>query len=270
MWGRVMIDWDDAFDNSGYVSGSADLPDAWLKAASDARQALTGQLDVRYGPHPRAVFDLFEPKGAAHGSIVFVHGGYWHLMDKSYWSHLARGWVQAGWRVVIPSYPLAPEVRISEITRSIADAVEHVVKHSDGPIRLVGHSAGGHLVARMGCVGVLPASVQSRIAKIVGVSGVYHLDPLLQTAMNNSLGLSASEVAAESPVHLAPLTHVPMTFWVGDQERPEFVRQTRMIAERWTALGAKIQTVYAQGKHHFNVLDDLTAPNGDLTRHCIS
>ena len=68
------------------------------------------------GTAPRNRFDLFLPEDAPKGLVVFVHGGYWVRFDKSYWSHLARGSVEHGYAVAMPSYTLCPQTRISGIT----------------------------------------------------------------------------------------------------------------------------------------------------------
>jgi len=269
-----VIDWDDAFDNSGYIAGSDMLPELWATEAAAMRSTLLaegrGQLDQIYGPDPREIYDIFQPVGQAKGTVIFVHGGFWHLLDKSYWSHYAKGCLENGWAVAMLSYPLAPQVRISEITAAIARAVTHFADTSSGPFRLVGHSAGGHLVTRILCQGVLPDSVAAGISRVVSVSGMYHLAPLLETKMNDTLRLTEAEVTAESPVHLDPAGPTPITFFVGDQERPEFLRQSRMIAERWAAKGAQVQTVFDQNTHHFNVIGSLQNPQGTLTKEVLT
>ncbi|MEM7290455.1 MAG: alpha/beta hydrolase, partial [Pseudomonadota bacterium] len=121
------IDWDDAFDNMGSVEGSHLFVDRWGNLSSQFRErwAQTGsvELDVSYGSHPRQKFDLFRPEGPSRGTIIFVHGGYWIRTSKETWSFLAEGALANGWNVVLPGYPLAPEVKVADITRSIIDAV---------------------------------------------------------------------------------------------------------------------------------------------------
>ena len=265
-----MIDWDDAFDNSGYVPGADKLAEQWTSEAEIYRSARVvlqrARLDLPYGSGAREEFDLFLPDATPTGTLVFVHGGYWHMLDKSYWSHFANGCVSNGWAVVVPGYPLAPQVSITQITDSITRMVSHVAEITDGVIVLAGHSAGGHLVSRMICTGVLPESVLVRIKRVVPVSGVYHLNPLLETKMNDKLRLTESEVMTESPVHLDPVRGIPVTVWVGDHERPEFLRQTRMIAECWAAKGVQVHSVYEPGFHHFDVIASLQDMHGTLTR----
>ena len=268
-----MIDWDDAFDNSGYVDGADKLVEQWAVEAKAYRTNCVAQqrarLDLQYGTDPREAFDLFLPEDTPKGTVVFVHGGYWLRLDKSYFSLYAHGCISNGWAVAIPSYPLVPQVFVSQITESIIRVVNHIAEAFDGDIALIGHSAGGHLVSRLACAGVLPESTVSRITRVVAVSGVYHLNPLLNTKMNDKLQLTESEVMTESPVHLEPNQSIPVTFWVGDHERPEFLRQTRMVAECWSAKGALVHTVYESACHHFNVIATLQDKNGSLTREIV-
>ena len=107
------------------------------------------RLDLVYGDGQRNRFDLFLPEDTPKGLVVFVHGGYWVRFDKSYWSHLARGSVEHGYAVAMPSYTLCPQTRISGITREIGAAIAAAASMIAGPIHLTGHSAGGHLATRM-------------------------------------------------------------------------------------------------------------------------
>lgn len=272
---HTMIDWDDAFDNSGYVTGSELLAACWAEAAAECRDRWlrTGQarLDLVYGEAARCRLDLFTPASNGAGLIVFVHGGYWHLLDRSYWSHLAGAALDAGWAVAIPSYPLAPAARIAEITQAIRAAVEFAASRIDGPIRLVGHSAGGHLVTRMACADIeLATTVRQRLQKIVAVSGIYDLRPLLLTRMNDTLRLDADEAALESPALLRPRPGVVVRCWVGAGERPEFLRQARLLGESWHAAPVDLGEIYEPGKQHFSVIDGLAQPDSALFKELMS
>ena len=186
------------------------------------------------------------------------------MFDKSSWSHLAAGAVARGWSVAVPSYPLAPQARISQITRSIARAISQAAAHVPGALRLAGHSAGGHLVTRMMCAGVLPKDVAGRLARVVSISGLYQLSPLVGTALNDTLRLTPQEAQDESPISHAPLAGVPLTAWVGARERPEFLRQTRLIEEVWGLKGADVKAVYEPGHNHFTVIEALSKADTPL------
>ncbi|WP_375551910.1 alpha/beta hydrolase [Rhodophyticola porphyridii] len=264
-----MIDWTDAFDNSSYVPGSDKLAGLWSDAASAYRDrampAGRARLDIPYGPGPRNRFDLFLPGTEPKGLIVFIHGGYWKALDRSFWSHMAAGPLSHGWAMAIPSYTLAPEARISEITREIGAAITAAAGEVPGPIRIIGHSAGGHLVSRMLCrSGPLDSPVLDRLERAISVSGIHDLRPLLQTDMNKTLRLSEAEAEAESPALQDPHGTIPIYFWVGAAERPELVRQTRLIGEIWGAKGADTSEVYEPGQDHFSVISALADAESPL------
>jgi arylformamidase len=264
-----MIDWNDAFDNSGYIPGSVDLIETWSIKAAAYRQSMSAaacaHLNVGYGDEARNKFDLFMPEKKPGGLVVFVHGGFWQMLDKSYWSHLAKGAVDQGWSVAIPSYALAPEAKIAQITQEIAMAINSASSMVEGPIRLVGHSAGGHLVTRMASAdSPLPTTMISRVSGVVAISGIYDLRPLTLTNMNQVLGLTEDEAIAESPAFHSPRQEIPICFWVGDEERPEFLRQNRLICEAWSKNSSLVDACYQSGKHHFSVIDDLAIANSPI------
>jgi acetyl esterase/lipase len=131
-----MIDWDDAFDNGGYVHGSAEMPGRWAAAAAAFRDAQgSAEYDLAYGPGARNRMDIFRPADPR-GLVVFIHGGYWRRFDKSFWSLLAAGPLARGWAVAMPSYTLAPDARIATITAEIGQAITAAADLAQGPIRL--------------------------------------------------------------------------------------------------------------------------------------
>jgi arylformamidase len=266
----MIEDWDDAYSNRAHIAGADDYPPRWAADAAAFRQAMTtadrAEIDLPYGSAPRERFDLFRPEGLSKGLAVFIHGGYWMLFDKSSWSHLAAGAVARGWTVALPSYTLCPEVRIADITRQIAKAIAAAAERVSGPIVLSGHSAGGHLVTRMVSEnGPLAESLRPRLARVVSISGLHDLRPLLHTKMNETLRLDAAEAAAESAALQVPIAGLPLCCWVGAEERPEFRRQNALLANIWTGLGARTSAAEAAGRHHFNVIDELTDPASALT-----
>ena len=254
------MDFDREYANAAFIAGGDAYPAMWNRAATAFR--LRGRLDLPYGPAPRNRYDLFMPKGAApQGLFVFVHGGYWLESDRSDWSHLAAGAVARGWACAMPSYTLAPTARIPQMTSEIDAAICHAARDIAGPIVVAGHSAGGHLAARMGNPD-RSTMVKSRVKRVIPISPLADLAPLMQTKMNDDLHLDAKECAAESPAR-HPLT-IPAHIWVGAMERPAFLWQARTLSESWSA-----PWTVAPNKHHFNVIDDLCDPNSTLMNTCL-
>ena len=264
------IDWDDAYANGAYIQNAEEYPPRWAAKALAFRAALQSrdkcQLDIPYGAHEREKFDLFLPDAAPRGLVVFVHGGYWLAFDKSSFSHLAAGAVAREYAVAMPSYVLAPEVPIATITRQIAAAINTAAGMVAGPIYLTGHSAGGHLVTRMLCADITwPGCFPARIARVVSISGVHDLRPLLNTKMNVQFKMDDDGAAAESPLLHGDHMPVPVLAWVGGDERPVFVQQSKWLARDW----ANAEVVIEPGKHHFDVIDGLEEGQSALTNALI-
>ncbi|MRX51627.1 alpha/beta hydrolase fold domain-containing protein [Paracoccus sp. S-4012] len=264
-------DFTDAYANAPHIAGGDRWPDEWVKPAADYRAAMTAagrfRGGISYGPHERHALDLFLPDGAPRGLVVFIHGGYWKSLDRSYWSHFAYGAVQRGFAVAMPSYQLCPEVRITDIGRQIAAAIACAAGEVPGQIAVTGHSAGGHLTARMVSSGTpLPAAVLDRIRVAVPISGLHDLRPLMRSELNADLRVDEAEALAESPALLRPVGHARICAWVGGAERSEFLRQNELLANVWTGLGAATCAYAEPDRHHFDVLDGLTDPNHALTR----
>jgi acetyl esterase/lipase len=254
-----------AYQNAEFIANAAAFPVKWAQASREWRKgeqaAGRARLDLDYGDDPRQKFDLFCPAARPIGLMVFVHGGYWRAFGRDDWSHLAAGATARGWAVAIPSYRLAPSVRIAEITRDIALALAAAARIVAGPIVLCGHSAGGHLCARMICADVgLPAAVWERIIRVVPISPLSDLRPLVALEMNADLKFDAAEAAAESLVLCVPRAGVAVTVWVGAEERPAFLDQAIWLQEAWK--GATLHV--ASGRHHFDVLDELAEPDSPL------
>lgn len=264
-------DFDDAYDNAARTPDVARFPQAWVTPAATFRADLArgGRLeaDLAYDEGPRCTLDLFLPEAPAQGLVVFVHGGYWHSLDKSYWSHFAAGPLARGFAVAMPSYPLCPDATIARITRAVGAAIAVAAERVAGPIGLAGHSAGGHLVARMiTTTSPLPAQVRERVAMTVSIAGVHDLRPLLATRLNATFRLDEAEACAESPVLLRPLPGARLVAWVGGADRAEFLRQNDLLANVWTGLGARTSAVREPDRHHFDVIDALTSPDHPITR----
>lgn len=265
------VDWDDAYSNFAYIPDGYEYPAKWLSLAQQFREDMDQKglmkSDISYGPHARNRLDLFMPWGDLNGLAVFVHGGYWmEDFDKSAWSHLAKGALAHGFAVAVPSYALCPEVRVSEITVQVGLAITRAASEIAGPIHLSGHSAGGHLVARMvTSTSPLAQTVRQRIRKTVPISALADLRPLMKTEMNDTLHLDAVEARLESPALLEPQEGIDMTAWVGAAERPEFVRQTALLANIWSGFDCRVDAVEEPGRHHADIIEGLAEPDHILT-----
>ena len=257
-----MDDLTDAYENAAHIPGASAFPLRWERMGDEFRRAMgaTGQLR-EVTPEEAPHFDLFLPSARPAGLCVFVHGGYWKALSPDVFAWIARGPMARGWAVAMARYTLAPAARIAAITREVAACVEAAAAAvPGGPMTVAGHSAGGHLSARMGCEGVLGAA-GARLAKVVPISPLSDLAPLMRTRMNAVLGIDAEEAASESPARLPLRAGVAAEIWVGADERPAFLDQARLLAAAWDA-----PLTVLEGRHHFDVIDGLADPGDPLCR----
>ncbi len=276
------VNWSDAYDNGKAVGGSEPFVEAWAKSAAHFWDSIAPERLIADQPYnettghtERQRYDLFMPSVKPVGLMIFVHGGYWMRLDPSFFSHLANGPNDRGWAVAIPGYDLCPDVSIAEIATQIAQAVTTIANRpefTDKPLVLTGHSAGGHLVTRIvsstdpetngktnasNNLRLLPVEINERIRHVVSISGIHDLRPLMNTAMNDTLGITPVLARTESPALLTPASIKAVTCWVGDDELPEFKRQSALLSGIWHALGPTTRVIAEPSKNHFTVIDNL-------------
>jgi len=266
---QTPADPDDAYENRIHIPDADRHLAAWPKDAATFRRPFAGtDLNLAYGSSKRTHYDLFTPKGgieAACGLAAFVHGGYWVALSKNDFSHMAAGLLARGWAVAILGYTLAPQARITQITREISTAVEHLGKTGTGPLRLIGHSAGGHLVSRMMCDDITfgPVTTQ-RLDRVLSVSGLHDLRPLQRLAKNELWQLDDNESHAESPLLRTPRPGIDLVCLAGADERPEFIRQNAILPLAWQGLGANCHSQLLAGHNHFTIIETMTQPDSRL------
>ncbi|MDZ7905711.1 MAG: alpha/beta hydrolase [Cypionkella sp.] len=255
---------DRAYANGDFIDGAADFPPRWAAKAAMFRAQLgpRARLDLPFGSGERLRLDLFLPETSPRGLMMFIHGGYWLAFGRRDWSHLAAGALARGYACAMPSYTLAPQARIAQITAEMEEALNAAAHLVAGPITVTGHSAGGHLAARLANAG-MGGDAGARIATCVPISPVAELAPLMDTTMNTDLRLDAPECARESPARLPLRAGINAHIWVGAQERPAFVWQARTLSEEWACPWTP-----APLRHHFDVIDDLENPASALMTLC--
>jgi arylformamidase len=263
------VDLDEAYENRKYIPGGDAYVDQWNAAAADFRNSVPhSDLDQSYGDAPRQKYDLFWPEGGPgteKGLLVIVHGGYWVAFSKDNFTHLAAGPRDLGWAVAMVSYTLAPEARISAITTEISHAVNHLAKIGRGPMRLAGHSAGGHLVSRMMCRDIALGDIAAaRIDRVVSISGLHDLRPLRLLEKNAEFQLDEAEAMRESAIACLPRGGINLVCVAGADERPEFVRQNGLLPLIWQGLGVKGAAHLIDDENHFSIIGQMTDSKSQL------
>ena len=123
---------------------------------------------------------------------------------------------------------------------------------------VAGHSAGGHLT-----VMTMPLP---EVCGAIAISGIYDLEPIRLSYLNEKLGLDTAEAERNSPVRHLPPAAVELVVAYGTRELPELCRQSMEYARAWTERGLPGRLLPVDDADHFTILDALARPEGILTR----
>jgi arylformamidase len=247
---------DAAYNNAAAVKDSAQIVAGWEARSAKLRAAHPEGIDLRYGPDERNRIDYFAARRDG-PVLMFIHGGYWQARAKEVFSFIAEGPLAWGINVAMVGYTLAPQKPLSGIVAEIhaacswlADSIPTLGGNAK-QFHVSGWSAGGHLTA----MAMSHPAVKGGLA----ISGIYDLEPMRLSYVNDKLRLDEREVLRNSPMSL-PAPTKPLQVAYGAAELPELCRQSEDYAK---LLGTK--AIGIEGCNHFTVLEELASPHGALT-----
>jgi len=110
------------------------------------------------------------------------------------------------------------------------------------------------------------------LATVVGPREIDYapiLPAKVPTRMNETLRMTMEEATLESAALHLPRGPSPVTAWVGGNERPEFIRQSDLMANVWTGFDVPTRLVVDPGLNHFTVIDALKDPSSPITARLI-
>lgn len=244
----MSLDLEKEYNNRAAVPEHPAIIARWA-AESKAYRNINAPRVIEYGPGERNTFDLFEAGPGP--AVMFIHGGYWQALDKSFFSSMAKGLNALGVTVAVPSYDLCPNVRIGDIVEQMRAASVIVHRAINAPVVVAGHSAGGHLSA---CL----LATESNVPAAYAISGLFELVPLISTSLNEKLHLDQSEAEALSPVLWPAPEGKTLDAIVGGAESSEYLRQSASIVSTWGEDGVETRYEEIDGANHFTVIDPLT------------
>ncbi len=267
--------WYDAqYNNRAMVPDFADHLAHWASASAAARAQGGALLDLPYGSGPGMTLDVFEPPRPNAPVAVFIHGGYWRALDKSDFSFVAPALRAQGACTVVVNYGLCPgtpaqPIGIADIALQMTQALAHVWRHArdwggdPGRIRVLGHSAGGHLAAMLQACdwrAVDPALPADLVPRALSISGLFDLRSLLDAAfLQTDLRLDMAQARRVSPALWPAPSRGQLLAVVGGDESAEFQRQNRLIRRAWGAAHVPVcQSL--PGLNHFSIMSGLSDP----------
>jgi arylformamidase len=242
-----------------------------LSAAAIA--ALSHELDIVYDEASGETLDIVGTGGDLRPVFVFIHGGYWRALSKKDSAFMALPLAKSGIATVAVDYTLAPAASLEEIVRQVRAAIAWIVHRGSahgldpGRIFVGGSSAGGHLTGAVLAKGwhADAGIAEDAIKGAMPISGLFDLLPLVNSFVNEWLGLDAERAAALSPAFHLPRRGYPLLAAYADGEPQGFSRQSRNFCERWRAAGLPGGIMEIAGRNHFDVVLDLADENSRLS-----
>ncbi len=254
-------DYEVEYNNRDRVPEHPEIIASWSRDAA-AYRAETPPVVVSYGDGAREAMDLFEAGDGP--AVLFIHGGYWQALDRSFFSHMAKGLNAHGVSVAVASYDLCPNVPLGRIVGQMRQAARALWERTGKPVIATGHSAGGHLSA---CLvgtdwGMIDKSLPKQIVPAAfAISGLFELEPLVSTSVNKALKLGVREARRLSPLHWKVNPDTMLDAVVGGDESYEYHRQSEAIVEKWAAPRVQTRMEIVEGANHFTVIAPMADPD---------
>ena len=260
--GMSQQDLDRGLNNGAAVAGSGDIVAGWDRRSAELRATHSDHLDLRYGPRERNRIDFLKA-GEKAPTLVFIHGGYWQMRAKEAFTLFAEGPMAHGINVALIGYTLAPEATLEEIVAEIHRGLDFLAEQLLGlggdanRIAVSGWSAGGHLTAM--------ALSHPRVKGGVAISGIYDLEPIRHSYLNEKLRLDEAMSRRNSPILQAGGPIKPLALTAGSGELPLLRRQTADFAAHRAKYGLPVSYEEIPGADHFTIMDQMLRPEGRIT-----
>ncbi|KAJ8001569.1 hypothetical protein DPEC_G00170840 [Dallia pectoralis] len=233
-------------------------------------------LNVPYGDGEGEKLDVYLPTTTSPDVplVIYIHGGYWQFLSKEESGFMAVPLVHKGVVVVAVGYDIAPkgnmDLMVSQVRRSVASIVQQY-SHISG-VYLCGHSAGAHLAAMVLSTDWSQYNVTPQIKGAFLVSGIYDLQPILSTYVNEPLKMTVEVALRNSPSQLVPQlklssSNCDIVVAVAQDDSPEFWKQSKdyyKVLESAGGLNVTFEDV--PNTDHFNIIEQLVNEDYHLTQ----
>lgn len=243
----------------------------WIARGKDIASAAR-LTEIHYGDGERNRIDIFEASRNSgfqgRATLAFIHGGYWRSQEKETYRFLAKGALERGLNFANIEYTLAPHQTIGGIVQEIKQAISRLNSHlsqiipDHALLHMSGHSAGGHLVAM--------TLSESGVSGGTSISGIFDLEPISLSYLNEQLHLKTDDIARYSPQYHIPTYSPPLIIAYGEEELPELCRQSEDFHIAWDAGMLPSMLLRLPQHNHFSILEELADPDGVILKEIVS
>ena len=203
--------------------------------------------DVKYGPDPRHVLDIFEPEQADGPRPVFIYvhgggytGGHKRDGDNFFFDNIMLWAERNGMVGVNATYRLAPDhawpAGPEDVAALVRGVRRHISKHHGGDpsrIFLCGHSAGGTHVASYAVMPQFHPEDGHGLRGLILISGNYDLSGVTNPdeRYRSYFGDDVSKYTERSPFQGLLSTEIPLFVAYGGLEPPPLLAQSEQLVE---------------------------------------
>lgn len=251
----------DLFRTRDHVADFDAIVADYRKRSDRTRATCPARLDVFYGDQSDERLDLFFPCDLSGSAPIhlFIHGGYWRANRKEDYAFIAEPVLATGAIAAIVEYTLMPKVRMAHLIDQVRRAAGWLRSNAAGfggnPLHLTasGHSAGAHLAFYLAAKGPHESGFSfSGVSRVLLVSGIYDLEPISRSFLQEELSLTNKEIADWSPIDAELCDGIDVRALVGSAETSPFHRQAAKLAH-WHGIGV---TTLA-GLNHMTIVREL-------------
>ncbi|KAM6245411.1 kynurenine formamidase isoform 2-T2 [Porphyrio hochstetteri] len=231
-----------------------------------ARASAQTSLHVPYGAGEREKLDIYFPaeRSGTFPVLVYIHGGYWQCLSKDESGFAALPLVSQGVAVVAVGYDTAPKGKRCPTHCGCRRCPSALLT------LLSAQAIWTPWCCRCG------AASPSWCSSIPGsgavlVSGVYDLEPILHTYVNDALSMSREVAQRNSPMlcispAVPAATGCEVLVAVAQHDSPEFRRQSQEYGQALRAAGWSVSLLDLAGVDHFDIIEKLSEESYVLTQ----
>ncbi|XP_072501270.1 kynurenine formamidase isoform X2 [Notamacropus eugenii] len=246
------------------------------EVTKEAQASKRSLLGVAYGEGDGEKLDIYFPAKTSEELpfFLFIHGGYWQEGSKDSSAFMVPPLTAAGVAVAVVAYDLAPkgniDLMLSQVRRS-AIFIQKQYSFNRG-IYLCGHSAGAQLASMVLLTDWVEHEIIPNIKGFFLVSGIYDLEPIVHTYVNDILQMTVEDAQRNSPMFCQKEAWSQVTSTcelivaVGQYDSPEFLRQSLDYFQALRLHGWRASFIEISNVDHFDIMEKLIQNEYILTQ----
>jgi acetyl esterase/lipase len=241
------------------ISGAFLLTNCASKKISDISYLKSSKAFLESFPE----LNVFKTRKSKNNPVViFIHGGYWNEGNKDIYGFLGRNFAKKGIVTVIPNYTLSPDGSYDTMAKEVAAAIkwtyENIEKYNGNPdqIFLMGHSAGGHLIALVGTnrkylenTNLLKGIILNDAAGLDMNSFLKKYPPTTNHNYDVTWTKNPENWKDASPIYFLSEKTPPIFMITGSKTYPSIISQNKDFVEKLNKFQPSVKINYQSKKH---------------------